>query len=65
MTDETLNGLVYMFNQVLRVADFQIVNVHIGDQHFVLTVWQVVCSALFFAIVVKFFQWQLSEGSGD
>lgn len=64
MTDETLHGLAYMFQQILEIADIQIVNVHLGDQHFVLTVWQVVASALFFAIVVKFFEWQLTEGKG-
>ena len=53
MTDETLQGLAYMFREILDLADIQIVNVHIADQHFVLTVWQVVASALFFTTMVK------------
>lgn len=64
MTDETLRGLAFMFQKILDLADIQIVNVHLAGQHFVLTVWQVVASALFFTIVVKFFAWQLSEGKG-
>lgn len=64
MTDETLHGLAFMFQKILDIADIQIVNVTLGGQQFTLTIWQVVASALFFTIVVKFFSALLSEGKG-
>lgn len=64
MTNETLRGLAFMFQKILDVAGIQIVNVTLGDQQFTLTIWQVVTSALFFTIVVKFFSALLGEGKG-
>ena len=55
-----------MFQQILSVGNIQIVNVDIAGQHFTLTVWQVLVTALFFTVVVKFFSALLNEGKrGD
>lgn len=65
MTDETLSALVAMFQQLLRVANVQIVNVHIGGVAYSLTIWQAVVTGIFFTIVVRLISGRLSEGRGD